>query len=422
MIKIFGCRCVGVISGVIGAGSYACCCWFCRSLASIVVMDGFFVGVGLGMSFLASNVVIGYYFEKWRALATGLSACGSGLGTLIIPPVLEYLRKGYGWRHSFILLILFMVVATVVAFLYLPLQPVNIGCMPSSSRTCPVKSKPKKGFCVCCPFGFTRSHISVNTKFSPEDKKCPCDQNVTDCLTQEGGCQCEQKSNEIQEDDQNTQRQQIRMSSLKTIISSCIDCKLLGSPCFHIFLWCGFFLIAGYMIPMFYIIDRAKSIGINKTLSVWLLSLIGLTVTIGRIIGGLLQTLTGLNVIVYSYTMFIIAGISTIISSFNSCLHLPAQIVYAIVFGTCCSSFFLRPVIATELFGIENLASAFGLQMFFMGFGTCSGLYCAGLILDRTNSHQYVFVLAGVLMVFSGVLMMMLRSSRQWELRRGILV
>ena len=35
-------------------------------------------GFGLGLAYLPSVVCVGYYFEKRRALATGIAVCGSG--------------------------------------------------------------------------------------------------------------------------------------------------------------------------------------------------------------------------------------------------------------------------------------------------------------------------------------------------------
>ena len=37
-------------------------------------------GFGLGLIYLPAVVAVGYYFEKRRALATGISVCGSGVG------------------------------------------------------------------------------------------------------------------------------------------------------------------------------------------------------------------------------------------------------------------------------------------------------------------------------------------------------
>ena len=44
------------------------------------------------------------YFERRRALAFGLGVSGVGVGTLIFPPIVEYLEETYGWRGAIMLL------------------------------------------------------------------------------------------------------------------------------------------------------------------------------------------------------------------------------------------------------------------------------------------------------------------------------
>lgn len=46
-------------------------------------------------------IVVGYYFEKWRALATGMATCGSGIGTLLTPPIVNFLLNNFDWRDTF---------------------------------------------------------------------------------------------------------------------------------------------------------------------------------------------------------------------------------------------------------------------------------------------------------------------------------
>jgi len=60
------------------------------------VMGGF----GAGCIYLPSVVICGYYFEKKRALATGIGVCGSGVGCFVFAPFANYLLKAYGWKGT----------------------------------------------------------------------------------------------------------------------------------------------------------------------------------------------------------------------------------------------------------------------------------------------------------------------------------
>lgn len=58
-----------------------------------------FTGIGLCMIYLPAVLTVGFYFEKWRALATGLALCGSGFGTFAMGPLTSTLLENLGsWR------------------------------------------------------------------------------------------------------------------------------------------------------------------------------------------------------------------------------------------------------------------------------------------------------------------------------------
>lgn len=41
------------------------------------------VGIGFGLVYLPSLVIVSHYFDSKRAMATGIAVCGSGIGTII---------------------------------------------------------------------------------------------------------------------------------------------------------------------------------------------------------------------------------------------------------------------------------------------------------------------------------------------------
>jgi len=51
------------------------------------------------MVYLPCIVIVGFYFEKKRALATGIATCGSGIGTFVFSPLNTFLLDLYGWRN-----------------------------------------------------------------------------------------------------------------------------------------------------------------------------------------------------------------------------------------------------------------------------------------------------------------------------------
>jgi len=55
-------------------------------------------GVGVGLLNLPSIVIVGFYFDKRRALANGIAICGTGIGTFVFAPLASYLVSEYGWK------------------------------------------------------------------------------------------------------------------------------------------------------------------------------------------------------------------------------------------------------------------------------------------------------------------------------------
>ena len=57
-------------------------------------------GIGLGLMYLPAVVMVGFYFERHRALASGVSCAGSGIGMLALAPLAAYLLDAYDWRNT----------------------------------------------------------------------------------------------------------------------------------------------------------------------------------------------------------------------------------------------------------------------------------------------------------------------------------
>lgn len=99
LVNKFGCRPVCI------CGSIVACIGLCLSILSpnvpvLMLTYGVIGGFGLGLIYLPAVVAVGYYFESKRALATGISVCGSGVGTFLFAPLATYLLEQYGWKGS----------------------------------------------------------------------------------------------------------------------------------------------------------------------------------------------------------------------------------------------------------------------------------------------------------------------------------
>lgn len=71
----------------------------CTQYWQIFLAQGICVGLGNGCLFCPAVALVSTYFGKRRSLAIGITACGSGLGGIIFPLLIQELlpRVGFGW-------------------------------------------------------------------------------------------------------------------------------------------------------------------------------------------------------------------------------------------------------------------------------------------------------------------------------------
>lgn len=91
---------------------------FCTRYWQILMAQGVYIGLGLGMAYMPSIAVIGCYFKRRRSLALAISTTGGGFGSLIFPSVLQYLipRVGFPWavRYSALVALVMALVANLL--------------------------------------------------------------------------------------------------------------------------------------------------------------------------------------------------------------------------------------------------------------------------------------------------------------------
>lgn len=93
----YGFRLVTILGAVLGAAGFAISS-LANSVTFLYLSFGLVGGVGFGMIYVPAVITTGFYFERWRAMATGIAVCGSGIGTFLMAPVCEALINSFGWK------------------------------------------------------------------------------------------------------------------------------------------------------------------------------------------------------------------------------------------------------------------------------------------------------------------------------------
>ena len=98
----FGFRTVACAGSVVAGLGFAVAT-LAMSVEFLYVFIGVLGGIGMGLVYVPAVIAVGFYFEKRRALATGIAVCGSGIGTFVLAPFTTWLLGYYGWRGTLLI-------------------------------------------------------------------------------------------------------------------------------------------------------------------------------------------------------------------------------------------------------------------------------------------------------------------------------
>lgn len=187
-------------------------------------------------------------------------------------------------------------------------------------------------------------------------------------------------------------------------LSEMLDFSILKDPIFILFIISNFCTSIGFNIPYVYIVAQAKSRNISQEDGSYLLSVIGIANTVGRVVLGYVSDKTWINrLFVYNISLTI-CGVATGLSAL--CYDFYSFAVYGTVFGFTAGAYVgLTSVVLVDLLGLDRLTNAFGLLLLFQGIASLIGPPIAGWLYDAHLSYDPGFIVAGVMIAFSGVML-----------------
>ncbi|KAK2588247.1 hypothetical protein KPH14_004277 [Odynerus spinipes] len=171
-------------------------------------------------------------------------------------------------------------------------------------------------------------------------------------------------------------------------------------------------LFTWFIVPYFYLAEHLTRNGYSESDGANLLSIIGITNTIGMIGLGWAGDQPWMNVSkTYSWCLAI-CGVSTILMSTFTLHYVPLMITSAAFGLFFASSFSFTPVILVELIPLERFTTAYGLTLLCQGIGNLLGPPLAGWLFDITDSWELSFMMAGAWIIVAGVLIGIIPFSK----------
>ncbi|XP_033228377.1 monocarboxylate transporter 9 [Belonocnema kinseyi] len=450
----YGCRPVTIAGAMLASICFLLSMW-AQNIITLCFTIGIGAGFGFGLIYLPAIVSVTCYFEKYRSLATGIAVCGSGLGTLVFTPLLEYLVTSYGWRGSMIIIGGIVLNCIFFGILFRPLEPVK------KKEFIPMLERPKKKETetqLLPTNGFQRPHSvsNVNSKYLP-DHHYTSSNNIKVALSQptlitknrvehgvksfgsgimnrrdifyQGSVDNFRKHESLVNSVENmrfhesskslpngTKHNSDKLEQKKksvNIFKQMMEFSLLKDPIFIIFTLSNFFTSIGFYIPFYYLSIQAQDKGLDNTTSKYLIEIIGVANTLGRIVLGYLSDKPWINRLLVYNICLTVCGVATAFSTF--CVSFGAFAFYAIIFGFTAGAYVgLTSVILVDLLGLDRLTNAFGLLLLFQGIASFLGPPIGGWLKDLLKTVDPAFYLAGIMIALSGLMLFSIPPVQRW--------
>ncbi|RUS74776.1 hypothetical protein EGW08_017474, partial [Elysia chlorotica] len=383
-----------------------------NSLGMLFAFFGVVAGVGLGLTYTASVVVINYYFHRRRTMVTGIALSSAGLGIMLGPQISTLLFQMFSWREALGAMSVASAQVCVLGALMFPMhegrerEGQEAGRTPLVQRENLLDSQHPLhrglfGIDLGKPSDLSNSHTSLKpTDFKTDGTKLSYLKNfhtASDTKHETSPDEPAQMStsvlslshahNHVSGKDPN--RPLYRNSAFMLL---CL--QLFVANCA-----CGVFNIH---LPSF-----SKSKGLTDQEMTNILSINGLALFIGRMIVGALASATELHLLAY-WALHMIGGlfIASLPGAGTSYLIF-CFLIYGI--GTFFGSVYsVLTSLTLKYVGLSRLATAFGLEMVCAGLGYLLAPPVAGWLVDLTGSYDYDMFCAGALLILSALLVMLL--------------
>uniref|UniRef100_A0A1B6D1I4 Major facilitator superfamily (MFS) profile domain-containing protein n=1 Tax=Clastoptera arizonana TaxID=38151 RepID=A0A1B6D1I4_9HEMI len=423
----------------------------------VAVIGSIFVGTyfasGIGAGFVMMSLILppGFYFSKKRPIAMGLSSSGTGIGAMVGPTLMELFAEKYGWSHSILIEAGFLITFLIMGIFLRPLEPLRIlitadnkqdldnidekgtlsevvetlrGSMVVIENAPPdmipqlrEMIEPKEAIAASRVSVFSNSSIDILSRTSlAEYKEMPKARPLYKTDVMYGGNLMRLEEYTEKETEMDYQfdvtlpatekdiREEVERKCLlcpEAVVrgfTSLFDFKLLRTPAFLCFSFCGLLVYFSFHIPFLYIADKYEKQGFgeennNNPLTI---IMIGLGLASGRILSGFVLTkFPNIGAVLVLMIACFTAGLSSVAMCWWN------NIVYEIICLTSYGFFVgiflpLRSVIIVDFFGLHRLTTGTGMITIFQGIGSLMGSPIADFLYNRFDSANAPFYVAGV--------------------------
>merc|ERR1712130_182527 len=119
LVSSHGARLPCILGAVLAAlGIFAAS--FTTSIVTFILCYSVITGIGFGLMYIPSIVIVSRHFVARRSFATGIVLCAAGVGTFVVAPLASFWSDQYGWRGALRCLAGLCLACTLCGFAMLP--------------------------------------------------------------------------------------------------------------------------------------------------------------------------------------------------------------------------------------------------------------------------------------------------------------
>ncbi|ELU07220.1 hypothetical protein CAPTEDRAFT_23618, partial [Capitella teleta] len=402
LVNAFGMRTVAMAGAIICSVSFALST-LANSLTVLTITYSFMGGLGICMVYLPSIIAVGFYFEKKRALANGITSSGSGIGVFLFSPLCNYLQTEYGWKGALLIISGITLNCLACGALYLPVH----NAKKKKKKSVKNPEDQKSLLTVSTPSLTTRNRVNLGSSTGLLSSRKDLFYNGSLTKLPEYREHSTRSlyniaNGDIYIDDDVQMKPKDKWANWRDEMMRMTGLGLMSNPVFLLCAIC-FVLWTTQLTILTLLPDYAvQQPGVTSGQSALLLSIIGATNTAARLLAGWISNMPSVSCLWVNAVALFVGGLSCIAIAYSHTFYLLA--IEAAVFGMCMGTWVsLRPIILVELLGLDQLTNALGLVAMFQGVAFSVGPMTAGIFYEYVGSYGPPLVLAGAAFIASSM-------------------
>lgn len=135
-LEKYSCRQITIFGALLSSCAFIVSI-FSPNVEVLIITYGVIGGIGFCMAYMSSLIVVGMYFNRKRAIATGIATSGSGLGTFAYAYMTNVLLDTYDWKGTVLILSGILLHVVACGMVYRPLRTRCRASEQSSIETLP---------------------------------------------------------------------------------------------------------------------------------------------------------------------------------------------------------------------------------------------------------------------------------------------